>query len=165
MRPSMFSGIVIGLSSFVLLAPALGAQNPVGIFDSQTDIGRVRRPGTAAYDPQRQEYLIAGSGQNMWNDRDDFHFVWKRMTGNFILSARGHFIASGVDAHRKIGWTIRPSLESGSPHVTAAFHGDGLMSLQFRRVTGEMTEEAKSTDSLPNADAEIQLKRRDGVYI
>src|SRR5207248_1239433 len=91
--------------------------------------------------------------------------VWKRMTANFILSARGHFIASGVDAHRKIGWTIRPSLESGSPHVTAAFHGDGLMSLQFRRVTGEMTEEAKSTDSLPNADAEIQLERRDGVYI
>ena len=101
----------------------------------------------------------------MWDDRDDFHFVWKRMTGNFILSTRARFIGTGVDAHRKIGWTIRPSLETNSAHVTAALHGDGLMSLQFRRAAGGITEEAKSRDSLPDADAVIQLERRDGVYI
>ena len=101
----------------------------------------------------------------MWGDRDDFHFVWKRMTGNFILSTRARFIGTGVDPHRKIGWTIRPALEANSPHVTAALHGDGLMSLQFRRTPGGMTEEAKSRDSLPNADAVIQLERRDGVYV
>jgi hypothetical protein len=39
------------------------------------------------------------------------------------------------------------------------------MSLQFRRSTGATTEEIKSADSLPNADAVIQLERRDGVYI
>jgi TolB protein len=44
-------------------------------------------------------------------------------------------------------------------------HGDGLMSLQFRRATGSATEEAKSRDSLPNADAVIQLERRDGGYV
>src|SRR5207248_3890503 len=164
-RRSMFSGIVIGLSSFALLAPALGAQSAVGIFDSQTDIGRVRHPGTASYDPQGQAYLIAGSGQNMWNDRDDFHFVWKRMTGNFILSTRAHFIGKGVEAHRKIGWTIRPSLDANSPHVTAALHGDGLASPQFRRAAGAMTEANTSADSLPDADAVIQLERRDGVYL
>ena len=151
-------------TSFAVFGTTLGAQT-VGIFDSQTDIGRVRHPGSASYEPQRQQYLIAGSGQNMWNDRDDFHFVWKRMSGNFILSARAHFIGKGVEAHRKIGWTIRPSLESNSAHVTAAFHGDGLMSLQFRRTTGGITEEAKSRDSLPNADAVIQLERRDGIYL
>jgi len=65
----------------------------------------------------------------MWGDHDDFHFVWKRMTGNFILSTRARFIGQGVEAHRKIGWTIRPSLETSGAHVTAALHGDGLMSL------------------------------------
>jgi Tol biopolymer transport system component len=109
--------------------------------------------------------LIAGSGQNMWGDHDDFHFVWKRMTGNFILSTRARFLGAGGDPHRKIGWTIRPSLETRSAHVTAALHGNGLMSLQFRRATGGTTEEEKSRDSLPNADAVIQLERRDGVYI
>jgi Tol biopolymer transport system component len=101
----------------------------------------------------------------MWGTQDDFHFVWKRLTGNFLLSARAHFIGAGVEPHRKIGWTIRPSLETGPIHVTAAVHGDGLVSLQFRRTGGGTTEEIKSRDSLPNPDAVIQLERRDGVYL
>ena len=145
-------------------APILSAQ-AVGAFDSQTDVGRARHPGSASYNSPRQEYVIAGSGQNMWNDHDDFHFVWKRMTGNFILSTRAHFVGKGVEAHRKIGWSIRSSLEANSPHVTAALHGDGLMSLQFRRTPGATTEENKSADSLPNADAVIQLERRDGAFL
>src|SRR5687768_13195993 len=98
----------------------------------------------------------------MWGERDDFRFVWKRMTGNFILSTRARFIGAGVDPHRKIGWSIRPTLEPNSPHVTAALHGDGLMSLQFRRTAGGTTEQVQSLDSLPNY---VQLERRDGVYI
>jgi TolB protein len=154
--------LAIGVAAF---GTTLGAQTAVGAFDSQADIGHARRAGSASYDPQRQAYLIAGSGQNMWNDHDDFHFVWKRMTGNFILSTRARFIGPGIEAHRKIGWAVRPSLETNSAHVTAALHGDGLMSLQFRRTSGATTEEAKSRDSLPNADAVIQLERRDGVYV
>jgi len=100
----------------------------------------------------------------MWGSRDDFHFVWKRISGNFILSTRARFVGAGMEEHRKIGWTIRPSLDPGSAHVTAALHGNGLMSLQFRRQTGGITDEAKSPDSLPDADAVIQLERRDGDY-
>ena len=143
----------------------LRAQSPVGVFDGQTDVGRAR-PGSATYDPAAQTYLIAGSGQNMWAGRDDFHYVWKRLSGNFILSARGRFVGRGLEPHRKIGWTIRPALDSSAPHVTAALHGDGLASLQFRRAAGGATEEIRSPDSLPaGADAQIQLERRDGVYI
>ncbi len=145
-----------------VLGQVLGAQTPVGIFPTHTNVGRAR--GSASYDPERQTYLVAGSGHNMWDTRDDFHFVWKRMSGNFILSTRARFIGKGVEQHRKIGWTIRPSLGVSTPHVTAALHGNGLMSLQFRRQTGAITEEAKSPDSLPDADAVIQLERRDGVY-
>ncbi|HMJ17253.1 MAG TPA: hypothetical protein VK478_02600 [Gemmatimonadaceae bacterium] len=143
----------------------VAAQSPVGIFEAQTDVGRATGARRALYQPQLQTYLIAGSGQNMWGDHDDFHFVWKRMTGNFILSTRARFIGAGVEPHRKIGWSIRPSLETNSAHVTAAVHGDGLASIQFRRTPGAVTEETKSRDSLPNADAVIQLERRDGVYI
>src|SRR6202158_3221279 len=151
--------------TLALFSDAVSAQSPIGIFDAQTHIGRERGSGSASYDARRQAYMVAGSGQNMWGDHDDFHFVSKRMTGNFILSTRARFIGAGVEAHRKLGWTIRPSLETSSTHVTAALHGDGLMSLQFRRTTGAVTEEAKSRDSLPNADAVIQLERRDGVYL
>jgi TolB protein len=74
-------------------------------------------------------------------------------------------VGGGVEPHRKMGWTIRPSLATNAPHVTAAVHGNGLASLQFRRSAGATTEELKSADSLPNPVAEIQLERRDGVYI
>ena len=165
MRLPAVCRIATPVLSLAMFAVTTSAQSPIGIFDSQTDIGSPRNGGSASYESERQHYLVAGSGQNMWGDRDEFRFVWKRMTGNFILSTRARFTSPGVDPHRKIGWTIRPALEANSPHVTAALHGDGLMSLQFRRTPGGMTEEAKSRDSLPNADAVIQLERRDGVYV
>ena len=165
MRSLAFRRVLTPALTLACLGPALGAQSAIGIFDAHTDVGRAGRLGAASYDPQRQEYLLAGSGQNMWNDRDAFHFVWKRMTGNFILFTRARFIGTGVEDHRKIGWTIRPSLAANSAHVTAALHGNGLVSLQFRRTTGDSTAEDKSRDSLPDADAVIQLERRDGVYL
>ena len=167
MRFATLARVFSGALSLALFGAGAGAQSSVGVFDAHTDVGRVGRSGSASYDPKRQAYVVAGSGQNMWNDRDDFHFVWRRLTGNFILSTRARFTGAGrgADEHRKIGWTIRPSLETSIAHVTAALHGNGLMSLQFRRTTGGMTEEQKSRDSLPDADAVIQLERRDGVYV
>src|SRR6266567_7451885 len=154
--------LAVVLSAGVSAAVA-GARGPIGIFTTQTNVGRAT--GAASYDPQQQTYVIARSGQNMWDARDDFHFVWKRINGNFLLSTHARFIGAGVEAHRKIGWTIRSSLAPGSAHVTAALHGNGLMSLQFRRKPGGITEEQKSADSLPDADAIIRLERRGGVYV
>ena len=139
--------------------------NAIGLFEGETDVGRVSRRGSATYETSGQGYQVAGSGANMWADRDAFHFVWKRMTGDFILSTRARFLGPGVEPHRKIGWSIRQSLGPRSAHVTAAMHGDGLMSLQFRRTTGALTEEVKLRDSLPGSDAVVQLERRDGTFI
>src|SRR5947208_6837570 len=157
--------IALALGLLLLVGSSAGAQAAIGVFDAHGNVGHVRHAGSVSYDPRTQAYRVAGSGQNMWNERDDFHFVWKRMTGNFILSTRTRFLGRAGDAHRKIGWTIRPSLVTDAPHVTAALHGNGLMSVQFRRTPGAMTEEVKSRDSLPDADAVIQLERRDGIYI
>jgi len=157
--------ILTGALILALSGAVAGAQTAVGIFDARADVGRVRHSGSASYDAQRQTYLVGGSGQNMWGDHDDFHFLFKRLTGNFILSTRARFIGAGVDAHRKIGWTIRPSLETNSAHVSAALHGDGLIALQFRRTASGITEEIKSSDVFRDADAMIQLERRDGVYL
>jgi len=49
--------------------------------------------------------------------------------------------------------------------VSAAVHGNGLVSLQFRRTTGGITEEIKSPDSLPDPNVVLQLERRDGTYL
>src|SRR2546425_6927645 len=157
--PPCYRVLTLLLSSIVF-GGVLGAQSPVGVFATHTEVGRAS--GSASYDPQRQTYLVAGSGQNMWGSRDDFHFVWKRISGNFVLSTRARFIGAGVEAHRKIGWTIRPSLDPGIAHVTAALHGNGLISLQFRRRTGGGTDETKVPGTGPEAGAVREPQGRDG---
>ncbi len=137
-------------------------QSNIGFFDDHTDIGNVKIPGSVKYKPETQEYTIEGSGSNMWFEEDEFHFLWKRMKGNFILRARIEFIGSGVDPHRKIGWIIRNNLNPGSSHVNACIHGDGLTSLQFRRSPGSKTEEIRSTLTAPDI---IQLERNENTYI
>jgi TolB protein len=132
-----------------------------GLFVGNADIGRVKNPGSAQYEALRQEYTLAGSGVNMWFDHDELHWIWKRMKGDFILTARAQFAGKGVEPHRKIGWDIRSSLEPDSPHVGAEVHGDGLTSLQFRRTRGGPTEEVR----LPITGADIlQLERKGQTY-
>lgn len=134
----------------------------VGAFEDQTDVGKVLKAGAAHYDAAKDEYTISGSGTNMWFGTDEFHFVWKRMKGDFILTARVQFIGRGVEAHRKTGWQVRSSLDPDSPHASAVVHGDGLASLQFRRTKGAHTEEVKSSVTAPDV---IQLERRGDKYL
>ncbi len=137
-------------------------QKPLGQFDGHGDVGDPAKRGSVAYDAGKQTYTITGSGTNMWANRDEFQFVWKRMKGNFILRTRAEFIGKGVEPHRKIGWVVRPNLDADAPHVNATVHGDGLTSLQFRRAKGGATEEKNFTASGPDV---VQLERKGGTYV
>jgi len=145
----------------VTAARAPAQQAALGLFEGQTDVGQLTKPGSVAYDAARNRYTIAGAGANMWLDHDDFHYVWKRVPGNFLLLARAQFDGPGVEPHRKFGWTIRSDLTRGSAHVTAAVHGDGLVALQFRRTAGGQTEEVRSSVTGPDV---IQLERAGDGY-
>src|SRR5215210_2885524 len=92
-----FVSLILLLS--LLSIPSLSQEKPLGQFDGKTDIGKVNKPGSATYDAEKQEYTIAGSGNNMWFDQDEFHFVWRRLKGNFILRTRAQFISKGVEEH------------------------------------------------------------------
>src|SRR2546425_9839071 len=163
MRASSLLGLSTVIASLAVAAARAPAQHPsLGVFQGQTDVGQVSRQGSVTYDAGRERYMIAGSGANMWLDRDAFHLVWTRIQGSFILTARAGFNGPGVEPHRKFGWSVRAGLESGSPHVTAAVHGDGLVALQFRRSAGGATEEVRSP--VPGADV-VQLEREGDRYI
>ena len=155
-------GMVIALNGLLLPSISISQPGSLGSFESNGDIGKVNSTGSATYDAEKQEYIIQGSGANMWFDQDEFHFVWKRIKGNFILTTRAQFIGPGVEEHRKIGWMVRSSLDADSSHVNAAVHGDGLTSLQFRRGKGGLTEEAKFSLNGPDV---IQLERKGDSYI
>ncbi len=148
-------------SRYFKAAPTTVAAQSLGHFDNHADVGKVATPGSVVYDDAKQTYTITASGTNMWAGKDEFHFLWKRMKGNFILRARAEFVGKGVDPHRKIGWVIRPNLETDSPHVNASLHGDGLTSLQFRRTKGAVTEGLNFTEKGYDV---VQLERKGDTY-
>ena len=98
----------------------------------------------------------------MWAQKDEFQFVWKRMTGDFILQARIELVGKGVDPHRKAGLMVRPSQDADAPYVDGVVHGDGLTSLQFRRTKGAITEQVES--AVKGADV-VQIERKGQTYI
>jgi hypothetical protein len=132
------------------------------VFTTDGDIGNTKLKGSLHYDGKTNEYTIRGSGQNIWDRHDDFHFAWKKLKGDFILDAHVRFIGKGTNGHRKTGWMVRKSLEPNAVYADGTVHGDGLTSLQFRRATDTLTEEIKAVISAPDV---IRFERRKNTYI
>ena len=141
---------------------AFAQSGPLGIFDDQADIGPVKHAGSGTYDEKLQQYHLSGSGSNVWATHDEFHYVWKKMKGDFILRTNITFIGKGVEEHRKIGWMVRSSLDTNSKHISAVVHGNGLTSLQYRSKVSGVTAEKQF--KITSTDDVIQLERKNGVY-
>jgi len=136
--------------------------NPLDPFVDHADVGVPNRAGSCEFDPVQQTYTLAGAGENIWSSRDEFHFVWRQLRGDFIATVHAAFVGAGANPHRKLGWMARTNLQSFSPHVSAALHGDGLLALQFRRTKGTDTEDLR----LPTSGADvIQLERQGNTFI
>jgi TolB protein len=136
----------------LLAGVLLSAQEtqPLGIFEDQSEIGSVLHPGSAEYDAGTKTYTVSGSGDNMWFDKDEFHFVWKKISAeDLTLTADIAILGEGGNAHRKGVLMIRQSLDSDAAYADAARHGEGLTSLQFREKKGGTTHEIESNISGP----------------
>lgn len=154
MRPSK------GLWIAALLAGAVQAE-PVGMFTDVKDVGAVSRATEASYEPATGTYTVSASGDNLWDGRDAFGFVWKPTTGDVAFAARIDFKNEGGHEHRKAGLMLRQTLEPDSPYVDVVVHGNGLTSLQFRTEVGGPTREVQCSRLAPNA---VRLEKR-GDYV
>ncbi len=158
MRFFAFCLLTLGLA-----APFAHAQaQALGLFDSHEDVGVNPKGGVAQYDESAQTYSITGGGHNMWADRDAFHFVWKKVSGDVSLTADIELVGEGVNPHRKAALIVRQSLDEDAAYADAAVHGDGLTSLQFRRTAGAQTEEVRSEAKGPTR---VRLERRGDQFL
>lgn len=163
MSARLFRGLAgfATLAALALAAPGLQAQK-IGIFDGQQDVGTVLHAGSAAYDAAHNTYTVTGSGENMWFAYDDFHFVWKKVSGDVALSADISILGSTGDAHRKGLLVIRKTLDKDSVSSDVAVHGDGLTSLQFRDAKGGDMREVQTEVSAPKR---VRIEKRgDFIY-
>lgn len=121
---------------FLVAIAAFSQEKPVGVFQDYTDVGNPKKTGATLYDQGTQTYTLKGSGYNIWFERDEFHFAYKKLKGNFIVTADFGFVGDGMDPHRKVGWMVRESKADNAAHYSAVVHGDGLTVLQWRKLRG-----------------------------
>jgi len=154
-----------GLMLFIVLFQSnlLFAQlEPMGQFDHHQDVGDPKIKGTAVYNKEDQTYTLSGAGVNMWAKVDQFHFVWKKIKGDFILKATVQFIGKGTADHRKVGLIARDKLTTDSRYADACVHGDDLTSLQYRPSDGDSTKQVELSVFHPT---EISLERSGNTFI
>jgi TolB protein len=151
---------------FIFFHSNVIAQNTVGIFSNHSDIGNPKLSGDVQYNKEDQIYNLKGAGYNIWFGRDEFHYAYNKIKGNFILTANFKLKGVGKDPHRKIGWMIRASATEDAAHMTATVHGDGLTALQWRTMRGAyMRDPQDEIFTKKTATEIIQLERNGKEFI
>ncbi|MEO5995862.1 MAG: biopolymer transporter TolR [Chitinophagaceae bacterium] len=158
--PELDGKIILTLLPLIFMLNTLAQK--AGIFDGRNDVGDVLHAGTVTYNNDGQQYELSGAGANIWFKHDELNYVWKQVKGNFILQTRGVLLGKGTELHRKFGWMVRTSLDSTSAMVCATVHGDGLTSLQYRKIQHTDVEETRSSMKGPDV---LQLERKGNQYI
>ena len=126
------------LITCLLAASAFAQTGNLGLFTNSDDVGGPPMKGSAEFDAATGQYKITGSGTDIWGKADQFHYVWRQMSGNFAVTATAKFLTDGID-HRKAVIMLRHSLDADSPFMHLVIHGNGMPGIQFRNGKGENT--------------------------
>ena len=117
--------------------PSTTETTRIGAFDGQTEVGSAIAPGSSSYDPTTRTYRITASGYNVWYTRDEFRYLWKKMSGDVSLAASIDYPDKNGFFDRKAVLVIRQSLDDDSKEALVALHGDGLIHIAYRPGPGQ----------------------------
>jgi hypothetical protein len=121
--------------------PSTNFDTPIGIFQGQSDIGSAVVPGSASYDASTKRYTINSAGYNIWYSRDEFRYLWKKMSGDASLAADVTFPDAKGYGDRKAVLVIRQNLDDDSKEAVVGQHGAGLIHLAQRTDKGSMMKD------------------------
>ena len=116
--------------------PSKNFDTPIGVFQGQSDIGSALVPGSASYDAGTKQYTINSAGYNIWYSRDEFRYLWSKMSGDVSLAADVTFPDSTGYGDRKAVLVIRQNLDDDSREAMAGEHGAGMIHLADRPERG-----------------------------
>ncbi len=109
--------------------PSRNYDTAIGIFQGQSDIGAALVPGNASYDSATKQYTINSAGYNVWYTRDEFRYLWSRMSGDVSLAGEAKLPNPEGYGDRKAMLVIRQSLDDDSKEAVVAEHGTGMIHL------------------------------------
>lgn len=119
--------------------------------------------GGVRYEEASGTYTVSGSGTDIWNKSDEFHFAWKQLTGDGSIVARVESVQQ-ANAWTKAGVMIRNRLDPNSEHAMVLVTPTGRISFQRRTVAGsecQSTRTMENTIALPHW---VKLTRKGDLF-
>jgi regulation of enolase protein 1 (concanavalin A-like superfamily) len=96
------------------------------------DIGAVGAAGSVSFN--NGVFSVRGSGNDIWDNADQFRFVYLPVTGDFTITARVLSVQN-TDPWAKGGVMIRASLSTNSAHALVAVTPANGVAMQYRSTT------------------------------
>ena len=113
---------------------------------NHTDIGKVGQAGSASY--SNGVFTITASGADIWNEKDEFHFVYWPLSGDGEAIAKILSITKS-DNWAKAGVMIRETLKADSKHAFMCVTPVEGVAFQRRIKTGNSSTHTGATGSAP----------------
>ncbi|HWA86257.1 MAG TPA: hypothetical protein VG710_08555 [Opitutus sp.] len=131
---------------------------PIGIFEGQSDIGGPLIAGSSSFDVAMRHYTLNSASYNIWYTRDEFRYVWRKMSGDVSLAADITFPNPGGYDDRKAVLVIRQDLDDDAKEAMVALHGGGLIHLALRPDKDADIKEAYRTKTDPAKPGEKPIR-------
>ena len=119
--------------SLVTAGGSGGSTLPAGW--SSADIGAVGAAGNATFDSNTGQFVVSGSGADIWGTNDAFRFAFTTLTGDGSIVAR----VSGLtneDSWTKAGVMMRDTLAANSAQAMMVVSSGKGLAFQRRTATG-----------------------------
>jgi regulation of enolase protein 1 (concanavalin A-like superfamily) len=130
-----------------------GSSSTVPIPWLNRDIGAVGAAGSASY--ANGTFTVQASGADIWGRRDEFHYVYQRLSGDGVITAQVTSITN-TNARAKAGVMIRESLNSNSRHAMVAITPTGATFARRTSAGGVSSSTALASVTAPEW---VRLKR------
>jgi regulation of enolase protein 1 (concanavalin A-like superfamily) len=137
------------------VAAPVTTPNSPGITVTAVDIGNPSPAGGLTEVTPNKDYDSSGSGANVWDTSDQFHFDYLQVTGDFDFRARIGGVTEAAGVNALVGLMARESLAANSRNVYARTYGQsgGTYKLGSRSTTGGTTvsNSGVGANSYPNS--------------
>jgi len=134
-------------TSFTICCAVVTVCTGVALSWTNVDVG-TPTPGSAGFDEATGMWTVAGNGHDIWDNSDDFHFVFKYLVADGSIAARVLAWGDGSNAWAKAGVMMREDLTGGSRHATTVITGGNGGGGSFqRRLTADSGSASSSNPS------------------
>jgi hypothetical protein len=118
---------------------------------------------TAFVDKGNNAFTVASTGSDIWNNADQFRFIYKSLSGNGSITARVDSLTRS-DPWTKAGVMIRESLDAGSKHASIVVTPDNSCSQQYRNTTGGASASTNWTGAAVTAPYWVRVTRTSNTF-